>query len=175
LLSAIGLAFTDDGDNTGQITGTLTGSPGVYTIRLRADDGVNSAVDTTFTITINDAGTWTAQGTVNVTQNQVMSLVTVTFNDSDDTIVLSSSGEPTGVTFTNIGSNQATYSGTPTASPGTYPITVTADDGVNPPVDLDFDMVVSAPPSPPSGGDSEDNLLEVNPVSTAYVTRGQVT
>ena len=55
--------------------------------------------------------------------------------DSSPTATLTESGQlPTGVTFTDNGDGTATIAGTPPSQTGTFPITITAQNGVSPTV-----------------------------------------
>ena len=51
-----GLTFTDDGNGTGTVTGTVTAAPGTYTVMVTAADGVVSTSQP-MTITVTKAGT----------------------------------------------------------------------------------------------------------------------
>ena len=60
--------------------------------------------------------------------------VSVTDPDAADHVTLSATGLPAGLVFTDNGNRTGSVSGTDTAAPGTYAVTVSANDGVNPPV-----------------------------------------
>ena len=70
------------------------------------------------------------------------------------TSTLSESGAlPGGVTFTNNGNGTATLAGTPAAgSGGTYPITITANNGVSPNATQSFTLTVDQAPAITSAG-----------------------
>lgn len=168
-LSQIGLTLIDNANNTGTISGNITGSPGVYTITLRADDGVNTPVDEQFDITINDEGVWSNPGTQNYTQGVAITPLVITFTDTDDTATLSASGLPTGLSDADNGNNTLTISGTPSAVPNTYEVTLSADDGVNPTVQDAFDIVIKTIPvltNPGAQTDAEGDVISLQLTAT---------
>jgi uncharacterized repeat protein (TIGR01451 family) len=60
--------------------------------------------------------------------------VSATDPDAGDTLTLSASGLPAGLSLTDHGDGTATVSGTATAVPGDYTVTISVDDHHNPPV-----------------------------------------
>ncbi len=88
-----------------------------------------------------------------VVVNQGTTIPTITVNASDlngDTIVLTSDGgEPTGVTFADLGGGVGELTGTANDAPGTYTVTVTATDpslaaGTG---TVDIEIVINDPPT----------------------------
>ena len=103
---------------------------------------ITSANNTTFTV--STAGTFT---------------VTTTGIPTGDSMMITQSGAlPGGVTFVDNNNGTATLAGTPNAGTGgTYPITITASNGVPPDATQNFTLTVNQPPvitngPPPSSG-----------------------
>ena len=68
--------------------------------------------------------------------------------DSSPTATLTESGQlPTGVTFTDNGDGTATIAGTPPSQTGTFPITITAQNGVSPTIEQTFTLTVGTQPA----------------------------
>ncbi|MGO9382112.1 MAG: beta strand repeat-containing protein [Mycobacterium sp.] len=139
-----GVTFTDNGDGTATLSGTpAPGTGGTHPITITATNGVLPAATQAFTlyvlqacqITIPAADTFTAgqAGTFTVTST------------GTPTCALSETGTlPTGVTFTPNADGTATISGTPAAGTGgTYPITISATNGVLPVATQIFPLTVS--------------------------------
>ena len=55
-----GLNFTDNGDRTGTVSGTITDAPGSYVVTFSADDHVNPPVTSPLTVTVTREETTTA-------------------------------------------------------------------------------------------------------------------
>src|SRR4029077_20871555 len=67
---------------------------------------------------------------------------------SSPTATLTESGQlPAGVTFTDNGDGTATIAGTPPSQTGTFPITITAQNGVSPTIRQSFTLTVGTLPS----------------------------
>ena len=69
--------------------------------------------------------------------------VSATDADSGDTLTLSASGLPAGLNLVDNGDRTATVSGTATAIPGVYPVTISVDDHHNPPVSASMTVTVT--------------------------------
>jgi uncharacterized repeat protein (TIGR01451 family) len=69
--------------------------------------------------------------------------VSATDSDAGDTLALSASGLPAGLTLVDHGDRTATVSGTATAIPGVYTVTITVDDHHNPPVSATMTITVT--------------------------------
>jgi hypothetical protein len=138
-----GVTFTDNGDGTGSLAGTPdAGTGGVYSLTLTADNQVGSPVTQDFTLTVDQDPTFTS-GSSAAAQAQSPFSDTIT-TSGFPTPTLSESGTlPAGVTFTDNGDGTASLAGTPAVgSGGTYPLTLTADNGVGGPVTQSFSLTV---------------------------------
>lgn len=144
------VTFVDNGDGTATLSGTpLAGDEGIYTLEISADNGVGESATQTFTLTIGVATppAITSADTANFIVGAAGSF-TVTTTGIPAVASIGASGIlPGGVTFTNNGDGTATLSGTPTAgSGGTYPLTITATNGIAPNANQSFILTVSEDP-----------------------------
>lgn len=125
---------------SGQASFTYTGSGGAGTDTIGASftDPASATLQAT-----SVTQTWTAvnQPPILTTANgsvqysDPITSFTVSATDADhDPLTLSASGLPAGLTFTDNHNGTGTVSGTATAVPGSYPVTYSASDGVNPAV-----------------------------------------
>ena len=94
---------------------------------------------------MNAAPAITSDSTTTFTENTPGTFTVV--SNGEPTASLSESGPlPSGVSFNDNGDGTATLSGTPaTGTNGTYPLTITASNGVNPDATQTFALVVDAP------------------------------
>jgi hypothetical protein len=127
-----GLTFVDNGDGTATISGTATTS-GTATLTLTADNGIGSAANQTFTITVYTVPTFTSGTTAGFIVGASGSF-TVSTSGFPTVTTLSESGSlPSGLAWHDNGDGTATVSGTPDSTwwtVGSYSVTITADDGV---------------------------------------------
>jgi hypothetical protein len=80
---------------------------------------------------------------------------TVTTNSSPTAGLTESGSLPDGVTFTDNGDGTATIAGTAPAHAGTFPITITAKNGVSPTVRQEFVLYVGSAPTITSGASAQ--------------------
>ncbi|MGD0245247.1 MAG: putative Ig domain-containing protein [Streptosporangiaceae bacterium] len=154
-----GVTLTDNGDGTATLAGTpAAGSNGSYPITITAANGGSPNATQSFAITVNAALTApviTSTGAATFTEGtQATFPVTTTGNP---TAAITESGAlPSGVTLTDGGNGTATLAGTPAAgSKGSYPITITAANGVGSNATQSFTITVNPAPAAPvitSGG-----------------------
>jgi hypothetical protein len=136
-----GVSFTDNSDGTATLSGTPT-APGTYAIPLMATNAYGSAQQT-LTITVQQAPAITSRKSVGFTVGAPGSFSVQTTGSPVATI--SESGTlPPGVSFTDNGDGTATLAGTPpSGSSGSYPLTITAANGVSPNATQSFTLTVS--------------------------------
>jgi large repetitive protein len=128
-----GVSLVDNGDGTATLSGTpATGSGGVYTLHLKAANGVGSDGTQTFTLTVDEAVSITSTGGTTFTVGSAGSFTVTTRGFPVPT--LGAAGTlPGGVTFVDNGDGTATLSGTPAAgSGGTHTLHITAHNGQSP-------------------------------------------
>ena len=147
-----GVSFVDNGDGTATLAGTpAAGSNGVYSFSIKATNGVSPHATQTFTLTVQSAPAITSAASTTFTEGSAGTF-TVT-STGFPTAALSEVGSlPSGVTFSDNGDGTATLAGTPAAGTGgTYPITITASNGVSPDATQSFTLTVDEAPSITSG------------------------
>jgi dolichol kinase len=143
-----GVTFTDNGDGTATLAGTpASGTGGSYPITITANNGVSPNATQSFTLTVNEAPSITSGNSTSFTEGSAGTFTVTT--GGDPTAALSESGAlPSGVTFTDNGDGTATLAGTPASGTGgSYPITITADNGVSPDATQSFTLNVDEAPS----------------------------
>lgn len=119
-------------------TATLAGTPvagtaGTYAIALAASNGAGGTTTQDFTLTVGDVPTFTSSATATFTAGTAGTFAITTSGTPTVTAVTQTGGTlPTGLTLT-LGTSGATLSGTPAAGTGgSYPITLSASNGVLP-------------------------------------------
>ncbi len=143
-----GVSFTDNGNGTATLAGTPgAGTGGTYAITITASNGTAPDATQGFTLTIHQAPAVTS---ANNTTFTVGAVGTFTVNATGfPTTVLSKTGSlPAGVTFVDNGNNTASLAGTPGAGTGgTYPIIITASNGVGVDATQSFTLTVDQVPA----------------------------
>ena len=159
-----GLAFSPPtGGAHGTVSGVLAAGAAAadYPVSIRADDGVNPPVSAGFTVTITAAGTGnegadegnsppviTAPADRAFAPGQTVAAFTIAVTDpDDDPVAVSVAGLPAGLAFSApTGGAHGTVSGVVAAGAAAadYPVSIRADDGVNPPVGAGFTVTITA-------------------------------
>jgi len=139
-----GVTFTNNGNGTATIAGTpAASSGGSYTITITADNSTTNTTQT-FTLTIDQAPLITSPATATFSVG-VAGSFTVTASGYPAATTFSESGAlPSGVTFSSAG----VLSGTPAAGTGaSYPITITANNGIGTAATQSFTLAVNQAPT----------------------------
>ena len=143
-----GMTVVDHGNGTATLAGTPT-TPGSYPMTLTATNSGGS-VQQTLTVTVQQAPAITSVGTATFTVG-TNSNFSVTTNGFPFPAITESGALPSGVTLVDNGNGTATLAGTPAAaSQGSYPITITASNGVGADATQSFTLVVNAVPTAPA-------------------------
>ncbi len=142
-----GLTFTDNGDGTASLTGTpAAGSGGPHTMTITADNGVGSDATLDVIITINEAPSISGPSSARWDIDGGLSSVNFTTTGYPDRTLTLEGALPSGVGFVDNGDNTGTIGGTPeVGTEGDYVVTITADNGVNPPATHTFTLTVVVP------------------------------
>jgi Bacterial Ig-like domain (group 3)/Immunoglobulin domain/Putative Ig domain len=137
-----GVTFTDNGNGTATLAGTpASGTGGSYPITITAANGVSPDATQSFTLTVHQAPSITSSNAATF-DSGAAGTFTVTTGGFPHAALSESGALPSGVTFTDNGDGTASLAGTTTAS-GTYPITITADNGVSPAATQSFTLIVT--------------------------------
>ena len=131
------------GYSSGTVSGTVVANAPArdYTVTITADDGVNTAVTLTFTVTVrkNTPSAITNPGSKSYLQGETITPFAIEVTDAEDTPSVTVTGLPDGLSYSS-----GTVSGTLAADATVrdYAVTITADDGVNAAVTLTFTVTV---------------------------------
>jgi YVTN family beta-propeller protein len=127
-----------------QLSGTpAVGSGGVYPIALSAWNGVATMAQQSLTLTVNEAPSFFGSAQATLTTGQAAN-VAVTAHGYPAPTFSETGTLPTGVMLSSAG----TLTGTPAAgSGGTYPITITATNGIGTAASEAFTITVDQPPA----------------------------
>jgi hypothetical protein len=140
-----GVTFVDNGSGTATLAGTpAAGTAGSYALTFTASNGVGSPATQSFTLIVNQTPGITSASTTTFTVGTAGTF-TVTATGVPAPSLSASGSLPGGVTF-----NTATgvLGGTPNAGTGgSYPITITASNGVLPNATQSFTLVVNEAPA----------------------------
>ncbi len=143
-----GVSFIDNGNGTGTLSGTpAAGTGGSYTFTITANNGISPHATQSFTLTVDQAPAITSANNTTFTAGSGGSF-TVTTTGPPAPALTESGNLPSGVTFADNGNGTGTLSGTPAADTGgSYPITITADNGVSPSANQSFTLTVDQAPA----------------------------
>ncbi|MGA2233021.1 MAG: putative Ig domain-containing protein, partial [Tepidisphaeraceae bacterium] len=140
-----GLAFVDNGDGTATIFGTpASGTSGVYDVTLTADNGVTPDSNQALTLAVDQAPSITSGVSATFTSGTRASF-TVNTAGFPAAALTETGVLPSGVTFRDERNGTAILSGTPTEV-GTFPLTITAANGISPNADQSFSLTVIQAP-----------------------------
>ena len=138
-----GVTFQAGPAGSATISGTAAaGSGGSYPLTLKAASTGGSATQA-FTLFIDEASAITSASSATATEGSALSFKVKTTGYPSATVTESGS-LPTGVQFAAKANGTATISGTPSAGTGgSYPITLTASNGIGSPSTQDFVLTVN--------------------------------
>lgn len=143
-----GVTFTANADGTATIAGTAdVGAVGSYPVTLSATNSTASVATQTLTVTVQAAAApaVTSGASAFFTLNQP-GAVAITTTGSPTPAVTLAGTLPAGLNFTPLSNGNALITGTPTTT-GTYPLTVTAFNGVNPAATQTYTLFVGQAPA----------------------------
>ena len=163
-----GLSFTDNGDGTATLAGTPT-TAGTYAMPLQAASAYGTAQQT-LTVTVQQAPAITSGNAATLTAGTAGTF-TVTSTGSPTSALTETGALPSGVTFTDNGDGTATLAGTAAAgTQGSYPITITAANGVGSNATQAFTLTVNAEPIAPAITSADAATFTVGTAGTLSVT-----
>ncbi len=148
-----GVTLVDNHNGTALLSGTaVTGSGGTYPITITASNGVGTPATQSFVLTVSEtpvAPSITSPAAAATTIGRWSSFQ-ITSTAAPVATITESGALPSGVVFANNGNGTATLSGAPVpGTAGTYPITITAANGISPNSTQNLVLTVSPALTPP--------------------------
>lgn len=141
-----GVTFVDNKNGTATLSGTPAASTGgVFSITITAHNGAGTDATQTFKLTVDQSAAITSANSTSFAVNSAGSF-TVTATGYPAPALSETGALPAGVTFVDNGSGNGTLSGTPTVT-GTFPITLTANNGVGTAATQSFTLTVQQAPT----------------------------
>ena len=143
-----GVAFVNNGNGTATLSGTpAVGTGGTYSLTITASNGVGAAANQTLLLTVNRQPTITSAGGVAFIVGTPGSFTVTTIGTPPPSLTRTGA-LPSGLSFVSNGNGTGTLSGTPAAgSGGTYPLILTATNGVGAPATQNFTLNVNQAPA----------------------------
>ena len=143
-----GVTFLDNGDGTATLAGTPdAGTGGTYALTIIAANGVLPDATQSFTLTVDQAPAITSAAATSFAVS-LANTFTVTTTGFPTSALSETGALPSGVTFVDNGNGTATLAGTPAVgTDGTYPLTITAANGVTPDATQSFTLTVDQAPA----------------------------
>jgi hypothetical protein len=138
-----GVTFHDNGNGTATLSGTAA-VLGSYPITFTASNGIGTPATQSFTLTVNQPNQAPAITSVASTTfgAGTSGAFTVAATGAPTPSLTESGTLPNGVTFHDNGNGTASLAGTPTSG-GTYPLTITASNGVGTAASQNFVLTVT--------------------------------
>jgi hypothetical protein len=140
-----GLRFVDNGNGTGTLSGTpADGAGGTYVLAIKAKNGTKPNGKQTFTLTVDEAPSFTSANTSIFTIGTVgkFNVTTLGFPTA---AIMEAGVLPKGVKFVDKGDGMAKLRGTPAAgTAGSYRITLKAKNGLKPRATELFTLVIDS-------------------------------
>ena len=143
-----GVTFVDNGNGTATLAGTPgAGTGGAYTFTITAHNGSSPDATQSFTLDVDQAPAVTSANATTFTVGTNGSFTVTTSGFPAPALSDGGATLPSGVTFHDNGNGTATLAGTPaTGTGGTYPIVITANNGVTPNGTQNFTLTVDQKP-----------------------------
>ena len=146
-----GVKFTANSNGTATLTGTPgKAAGGSYALTFTASNGVGKNAVQNFTLTVNQAPAIPSAAAKTFTEGTAGTF-TVKATGYPAPALSENGALPSGVTFTDNHNGTATLAGTATAT-GTFPITITASNGIGTAATQAFTLTVNAAPKITSAG-----------------------
>ena len=166
-----GVTFVDNGDGSATLAGKpQAGSGRTYPLVLTAANGVGTAPTEDFTLTVDEAPTFTNTDAATFSAETAGSFLFTTAGFP--TSALSETGSlPSGVTFVDNHNGTATLSGISSAgAAGTYHLTITATNNVGAGTTQPFTLTVNPSNNPTSSNPTPSSPIITSTGSTTFST-----
>jgi len=133
-----GMTFMDNGNGTASITGTPT-LTGAYTVTIAAKNKIKPNATQTFVINVDGPPAITSASQTTFASGAPDSF-TITTMGTPNAALTESGTLPQGVTFIDNGNGSATLLGTPAGTSASFPLTITAANGISPNATQNFTL-----------------------------------
>ncbi|MCW2758586.1 MAG: hypothetical protein JWO46_2332, partial [Nocardioidaceae bacterium] len=140
-----GVTFTDNGNGTATLAGTPT-QGGSFPLSLTAANGVTPNATQTLTLNVGQPPAITSAASATFTSGSAGSFTVTTSGVPTVSTITETGALPAGLSFTDNGNGTATLAGTPTDS-GTFPVTLTATNGLSPNATQSLTVTVNKAPA----------------------------
>ena len=166
-----GVQFVDIGNGTATLAGTPDpGTGGVYYLSITAANGVSPDATQGFWLTVDAAPIITSANNATFVEGDAGSSFTITTTGWPHAAFTVTGALPGTVAITDNLDGTATLAGTPT-TPGDYPLTITAGNGILPDASQSFTLTVDAAPTITSADNA--TFTEGDAGSFAITTTGR--
>jgi hypothetical protein len=152
------ITFTDNGNGTATLSGTaVAGTGGHYPLTLTASNGIEANAVQAFTLTVNEAPSFTSTNNTTCTVGTLCTFTVTTLGFPGSSVARTSGTLPSGIDYINNANGTGTLSGTAAATTGgQYTLGFTASNGIGTNATQSFTLTVNEAPSitstPPPGG-----------------------
>ncbi len=145
-----GITFTDHGNGTATLAGTAAaGTGGSYALNFVATRGAGQVASQPFTLTVQQGAAFSSGDSAMFAVGGTNVFTVTTTGQPTATTMTATGALPAGVTFTNNGNGTATLSGAPSpGSEGTYPLALSASNGIGSPAAQTLTLTVVAGTTP---------------------------
>ena len=142
-----GVTFTNNGNGTATLAGTPgAATGGTYPFSISASNGVGAPIVQTFTLTVNQAPAITSASAFSLSVGAAGTFA-ITSTGFPRATVAVTGPLPSGITFTANSNGTGTLAGTPAAgTSGTYPLTISASNGVGTAASQSFVLTIASTP-----------------------------
>jgi len=169
-----GVTLVDNHNGTALLSGTaIIGSGGTYPITITASNGVGTPATQSFVLSVSEtpvAPTITSPAAAATTIGRWSSFE-ITTTAAPVAAITESGALPSGVVFANNGNGTATLSGAPVSgTTGTYPITITAANGVGTNATQSLVLTVNPALTPPDFSNASATTFAAGTAGTFAIT-----
>jgi large repetitive protein len=166
-----GMTFVNNGNGTATLSGTPTAG-GSFPLSLTANNSIAPNATQTLTVTVSQPPAFTSGSTATFVVGTAGSFTVTTSGVPTVNSITETGSLPAGVTFTDNGNGTATIAGTPTGTGGTYPLTLTASNGVSPNATQNLTIQVNQAPVVTTNPVDQPNVAPGSSVSFSAAASG---
>jgi len=163
-----GVTLVDNKNGTATLSGVPAGPTGTYPFTIKASNGVGTAATQSFTLTVDQVAAITSASSAIFTVGHASAFTVKATGVPTASLSVTSGTLPSGVTFVDNTNGTARLSSTAAAGPvGTFPLTITASNGVGTAATQSFTLYMGQAPAFTSAGSA---ILAVGQTGSFTVT-----